>query len=349
MGKSALRLVSALALCLGVVQSSTAFGWYGPAPLFFTPASTSVPQVMNAIDHARKSFHMIMYRLTTQDIIDHVIAAHKRGVDVQIILDNNGVATEKPNGAFHQLSAAGVTVMKSSSLFSISHVKAFIVDNETLYIMTLNLTSISATVRDVGLITKDAALMTFFNDLFKTDVANSKKQTMTSPKHVPDNIVLSPGARDRIEKYIKTARHSIQLEVENFSDPALAQDLIDAAKTGVKVEVLMPRCDLTQNDFDMPIAEQLAKAGVDVYMMPSPMTAQTPYIHQKSIVIDEKTAFLGSENFSHNSLDLARELGVIISEPQQVRQMSDTFNSDTHVSLNGIKAAKAYVCPPSPF
>jgi len=292
---------------------------------------------------------MIMYRLTTQDIIDHLIAAQKRGVDVQIILDNNGVSTEKPTGAFHQLTAAGIKVMKSSPQFSISHVKAFIVDNETLYIMTLNLTSITATVRDVGYMTKDKGLISFFNDLFTTDVANSTNQTMNPPKSVPDNIVLSPGSRDRLEQYIKTAHQSIQLEVENFSDPAMTQDLIDAAKAGVKVQVLMPRCDLTSNEFDMPVAEQLAAAGVEVYMMPSPMTADTPYIHQKSIVVDGTSAFLGSENFSHNSLDMARELGVIISEPHQVQQMSDMFNKDIGVSLNGIDAAKAYVCPPSPF
>ena len=45
--------------------------------------------------------------------IDELIAAKNRGVDVQVILDNKGVTTEKPNGAFARLTAAGVKAMKS--------------------------------------------------------------------------------------------------------------------------------------------------------------------------------------------------------------------------------------------
>src|SRR5665213_3589849 len=151
-----LRLVAAIAICLGVAQSSAVFGTPAAQPLFFTPASTSVPQVMDAINSAKKSFHMIMYRISTVAVMDALIAAKNRGVDVQVILDNAGATSEKPTGAFHTLSAAGVKVMKSSSLFSISHVKAFVVDNKTAYIMTLKLTTISPTVRDVGLISTDS-------------------------------------------------------------------------------------------------------------------------------------------------------------------------------------------------
>jgi cardiolipin synthase len=343
-----LRLVAAIAICLGIGQSSSTFGICASQPLFFTPASTAVPQVIAAIDSAKSSFHMIMYRISTQEIIDHLISAKNRGVDVQIILDASGVASEKPTGAFHQLSAAGVNVMRSSSLFSISHVKSFIVDNKSAYIMTLNLTTITPAVRDVGLITGDPTTLQFFNDLFATDVKNSANQTMDSPTNIPGNIVLAPGARDRLETLLKGAKSSIRLEVENFNDSAMLNDLIDAQKRGVKVQVLFPRCDLTANDFDMPVAQTLSAAGVEVYMMPAPMTADAPYIHQKSIVIDNNLGYLGSENFSGNSLDHARELGIIFTEKPRITQLSQMFDRDIGVSLD-MSASTAYTCPASPF
>ncbi|MGZ3722379.1 MAG: phospholipase D-like domain-containing protein [Bdellovibrionales bacterium] len=340
-----LRLVAAIAVCLGVGQS---FAFDSSPPLFFTPSAKEVPQVLEAINGAKTSFHMIMYRLTTPAIIDALIAAKDRGVDVQVILDQNGVATEKPNGAFHRLSDAKVNVMKSSVAFSLSHVKSFVVDNKTAYIMTLNLTSISSTVRDVGYITSDSGVIGFFNELFAQDVKNSANGTMDNPASIPDNMVLSPGSRPRLEALIATARKSIKLEVENFSDTAMMNDLIAAQKNGVKVQVMMPRCDMTAKDFDMPAARTLSAAGVEVKMMGAPMSADLPYIHQKSIIIDEATVFLGSENFSFNSLEKGRELGVIFSEAPKVRQMVDMFNKDFGVSLT-MTASEAFTCPATPF
>src|SRR3954451_24069091 len=114
-----LRLVAGLALALGFTQSAT--GFESAQPLFFTPAAKEVPQVIDAIRGAKTSFHMIMFRISTPAVIDELIAAKNRGVDVQVILDNNGVKTEKPNGAFTRLTAAGVKAMKSSEAFSLSH------------------------------------------------------------------------------------------------------------------------------------------------------------------------------------------------------------------------------------
>src|SRR5262249_12390710 len=121
-----------------------------------------------------------------------------------------------------------------------------------------------------------------------------------------------------------------------------------AQKHGVKVQALMPRCDLTANDFDMPAARSLAAAGVDVRMMPAPMSKELPYIHQKSIVIDEREVFLGSENFTYNSLDKGRELGIIFADAHKVRQMVDVYKDDMSKSLN-MKQSEGYQCPKRTF
>ncbi len=316
---------------------------------FFTPEPSAIPEVLAAIGGAKTSIHMMMYHLSEPTIIEALIAAKKRGVDVQVLLDQQTVAREKPTGAFHALTAADVKVIKSSTGFSISHYKTFVVDGTTAYVMTLNLTRITNQVRDVAYITRDKDTVKFLEDLFALDVANGADQGVAAPKMIPDNIVLSPvNSRARLQALIKTATKRIQLEVENFSDTALANDLIEAKKVGITVEVLVPRCNMGAADFNMPIAKQLAQGKVDVRLMPDPSTTATPYIHQKSIVVDGERAFLGSENFSFNSLDHARELGIIISDRPVVQKMMEVFVSDFNQGLN-ITQAEAFTCPVKTF
>ena len=253
---------------------------------------------MSAIKEAKKSFHMEMYHLSDKTIIQALIDAKKRGIDVQVILDHDEVEHEKQDGAFHTLHNAGVTVYSSSKAFVITHTKSFVVDGKTAYIMSLNLTTITPTVRDAGYISHQNTTVKLFEDLFTTDVEKPKTSGMKAPSYIPENIVLSPvDSHNKIENFIKSAKSEILLEVENISDDAIIKDLEDAVKSGVHVEVLVPRCDMTSNNFDMPAARELSKAGVTVHMMPAPMTAETPYIHQKAIVVDRRQVFLGLGKF----------------------------------------------------
>ena len=344
-----LRIFAALVLVLGIGQSATVLGGPSTQPLFFTPSSPVVPEVLAAFNSARKSIHMIMFRISVPELIDALIAAKKRGVDVRIIVDKNAAEREKPTGAFARLTAAGVTIVKSSSAFSLSHIKTFVIDNQTAYIMTLNLTRLADVARDVGYVTSDPETVNFFTELFDTDMQNAANKTQNSPPRIPEHVVLSPvNSRDKLVKFIGSAKRTIQLVVENFSDKTITEALIAAHKRGVKVEVLMPRCNFTGNEFDMPVGRTLAGANIDTRMMGAPMSAQLPYIHQKSIVVDEKEAYIGSENFTYNSLDRAREFGVIIEEAPQVRQLVNQFRDDFPKAMN-MKDAETYKCPPKMF
>jgi phosphatidylserine/phosphatidylglycerophosphate/cardiolipin synthase-like enzyme len=53
----------------------------------------------------------------------------------------------------------------------------------------------------------------------------------------------------------------------------------------------------------------------------------TPYIHAKVMVVDDRVAFVGSENLSAASLDHNRELGVLISGTS-IRRILHAFSAD---------------------
>jgi phosphatidylserine/phosphatidylglycerophosphate/cardiolipin synthase-like enzyme len=69
----------------------------------------------------------------------------------------------------------------------------------------------------------------------------------------------------------------------------------------------------------------LAAAGVSVhtYAKSAPL-----YIHAKVIISDDTEAFVGSENFSSNSLNKNRELGLIVTDPATLVSLQTTFEKD---------------------
>ena len=54
----------------------------------------------------------------------------------------------------------------------------------------------------------------------------------------------------------------------------------------------------------------------------------TPYIHAKAIVADGVLAYVGSANFTANSLDSNRELGLIVSAQSEIDKVAATINTD---------------------
>jgi phosphatidylserine/phosphatidylglycerophosphate/cardiolipin synthase-like enzyme len=63
------------------------------------------------------------------------------------------------------------------------------------------------------------------------------------------------------------------------------------------------------------------------------------YVHAKAIVADYGTSaakvFLGSENFSDNSLNHNRELGLIINDPAVLSGVESTFTADFNQTASG--------------
>ena len=71
--------------------------------------------------------------------------------------------------------------------------------------------------------------------------------------------------------------------------------------------------------------DELVRAGVHVSTY-SPSAAL--YIHAKAIDVDGARVFLGSENFSVESMDYNRELGVITASPSIRAAVGRTLAAD---------------------
>ena len=302
---------------------------------FFIQAPADGPAaVVSVINQARTSIKMMMYHLSNPDVVNALIAAKKRGIDVVLILDQKSISSGKYQDFATQLQNSGVTVVRSSSGFSISHVKAMVIDGTMAFISTMNLVGAWQQMRDYGIFTTDAGIIAEFNSVFATDLQNAQNGGNLTPPLSNPNLVWSPiNSEAKLVDLINASRKTVQVTVENLGNPRFQAALVNAVRRGVQVVTETPECIFgDQGNRNDEFIRGLISVGARSRLMPMPNTVALPYMHAKSIVVDGYVAFLGSENFSVNSLNYARELGIVFMQPQSVQKLNAVFAQDWSVS-----------------
>ncbi len=270
------------------------------------PADDLTP-VYNLLSSAKKSIDMTMYELTDITVTSLLGKAAAAGVAVRVVLDqNNEKKSNTP--AYKYLKEHRVSVHWANPIYLATHQKTITVDQTTAAILTLNLTPQDyASTRDFAVFTNNVNDIAAIEATFNADFAN---RSITPP--TGDNLVWSPtNALSALEGLIAGAKSSLLLAQEEFADPALAAALEAALQRGVAVTMVQE--NLEGKYSSTLTALKAAGAKIAVY------TSSTGYyIHAKIVLADYGTAtarlFVGSENFTTESLGNNRELGLIFSD-----------------------------------
>lgn len=107
--------------------------------LFFFPDDPhGLEQLQKAIQTARKTIKVAMFTLTYRPLVEDLIQAHQRGVDVTCVIDEES-SKRTSRQAFLQLKRAGVRVYISSRIGLLHH-KMAIIDDNTLALGSANWT-----------------------------------------------------------------------------------------------------------------------------------------------------------------------------------------------------------------
>jgi phosphatidylserine/phosphatidylglycerophosphate/cardiolipin synthase-like enzyme len=204
----------------------------------------------------------------------------------------------------------------------------------------MNLTDHPEVRRDYGVEINDPDVIREMETVFNADILNSQNQTGETPQVSDPHLLWSPiNSNEKLHDLISSATTSIVAVAENVLDTSIVQDLIDAAARGVNVEVLSPACPLGGHpDGNYQTSLKLKAGGVSVRQMPDPATPTTPYLHGKMMVIDNARAYVGSINYSYNSMHRARELGIALEDRAVVKGLSDAFAADYQNALEVGKA-----------
>lgn len=272
------------------------------------------------VSSAKSTLDMTMYELRDTTITGDLVNLQKAGVKVRVILDAQHTSV---NGtAYNTLKNGGVAVTYSSSAFVYTHQKTITVDGAESYISTGNLDSTYySTSRDYGVYDTDANDVKAIEAVFAADFA----KTSITPGD-GDDLVWSPtDSQTHLLDLINGATKTLDVQEEEFGDTALVNAVVAAAKRGVTVRVV---AENEGGSYTTDLNEVTAAGGkVKTY------TSSTGYyIHAKAIVADAGTSsakvFLGSENFSDNSLNHNRELGLIINDSTVVSGVESAFGAD---------------------
>jgi phosphatidylserine/phosphatidylglycerophosphate/cardiolipin synthase-like enzyme len=273
---------------------------------------------------AHRSLDLTMYELADPTAESILAADASRGVRVRVILDRR-LEQARNLPAYEFLRSRGVAVAWSSSRFFATHEKAFVVDDSTAVVMSLNLTSrYYATSRDVAVVDRDPADVAAIESVFAADLHGGGSATPAA-----DDLVWSPGQSwADLLALISRARVSVAVESEELSSPAVVRALVADAKRGVRVSVAM-----TYSDDWRPAFVALRRAGAQVRVM----YGERPlYLHAKLFAIDAGTAhgvvFVGSENLTDASLLHDRELGIVLLAPTAVHRIATVIASDFYAS-----------------
>jgi phosphatidylserine/phosphatidylglycerophosphate/cardiolipin synthase-like enzyme len=344
----AMRLMDAGAPCVGDACAPPTI------TQFFSTPEPTLTQILALIGNAKTSIHMIMYWITLPDLASALAAAAQRGVDVEVIIDNGNWSGSTPQPIKTTLLDGGVKVTPSSTGFSISHCKSMVVDGTTTMIGSINLIYTFNTTRDFAVVTRDPSIAAEFETVFKQDLANAADDgTVTPPLDNPYLLWSPVNSQQGILSLINSATKTLELDTENLSTSSktgVLTALEAAASRGVAVRVLTPECDLGTSDFNFAATTTLGRMGVEARLMPAASStvfesALVPYIHGKMIIADQARAFVGSENLSANSLEDAREVGIVFTDESAIAAFEADFNQDWSV---GVLPPDASACPPDP-
>lgn len=104
----------------------------------------------------------------------------------------------------------------------------------------------------------------------------------------------------------------------------VVEALGEAVARGVKVKVLLER-EPSGGRVDLTVFQALKERGVEVKLT-------TPFrfvfVHEKSLVVDRKLAWVGTMNLTGSSFTANREYALILDDPKQVAEVAKVFDAD---------------------
>jgi phosphatidylserine/phosphatidylglycerophosphate/cardiolipin synthase-like enzyme len=305
--------------------------------LFIEPQAGRGP-ILRAINSARSAIRLGICNLSDPQIGDALAAAVARGVDVRVIVDRaDYLAKPAEQAEIARLIGSGVSVHLSNAVFPQSFEKELVIDRRTVLIMTMCLVPDTfVDTRDYGLVVANRGVIREVTSVFDTDWAYSAPPGEPTPSFNPTPALHSPSliwgptdATAKLSQLIQSARRSIDATTELLDDPYLEGQLIASVLRGVRVRLIVP---LVPREW-APNGAQVAflnSQGVSVRVTTeqAPPPGSLPYMHAKTMVVDGRTAYLGSIDLMTTEATQDRELGILFTQPTPVGQLHAQFQSD---------------------
>ncbi|MBT2375563.1 phospholipase D family protein [Pseudomonas fluorescens] len=109
----------------------------------FSPEGSAEQLVLNVIQDAQQQIRLMGYSFTSPKVVKALIAAQKRGVDVQVVLDAHGNENRASRAAMNLLVNAGIG-LRTNAAYKIQHDKVIISDGQNVETGSFNYSTSAA-------------------------------------------------------------------------------------------------------------------------------------------------------------------------------------------------------------
>lgn len=363
---------------LGTTDIPVASARSVPVTAFALPDTPTVPR--EHIQDADRRLLLAGYTVTSMEIADALVAAHRRGVSVTVLVEESpvGGTSERQIRVLDRLSSAGVEVIAMGgprARYRYHHAKYAVVD-ETVLVTSENWKPSGVggkASRGWGVVLHDPSLAEHLATVFAADTewTDGRSWTSLSPEGQPDppadgtyptrfaperstassvRVVLAPdNAESAVETVLDDADESIRIQqVSIDEDGPLLEAAIAAARRGVSVEILLGGAWYVEDD-NRALARNLTRLS-EREDLPLAVRIVEPrsrfdHLHAKGVVVDDRDSVVGSLNWNNCQNLPARPTPPLLPEWSRMASVNTTnppMNSDIAYSgaLNRAEAPR---------
>ena len=290
--------------------------------LLVQPEDGAVP-LLAAIDSARRTLDLYVFRLDDQRVAEALRRAAKRGVAVRALVAHTrrgGEAGQRKLEA--RLRRMRIAVSRSDDDLQRYHGKMAIVDNRRLLVLGYNFTRRDMEhSRSFGLVLDDRRSVAEAGRMYEADF----ERRAYVPEH--GKLVVSPfNSRTVLARIIQQARRQLLIYDKRLSDGLMLRLIEMQAQAGVEVRVIGG-------------LERRVK-GVAVAAFPG-------RLHVRAIIQDGRRLFVGSQSLRRIELDKRREIGAVISTATAVTRALKVFHRDWAASQSHARKSGRRIGPPA--
>lgn len=311
--------------------------------------------LVEKINSAQKSIDFAFYGLSKQDdILNALIQAKNRGVEIRGIVDKNIENKNDYSGTEYAIQNLGENIVKTDYKAEIDklnkiknkeiefnydffkghimHNKFCIIDDEIIWTGTVNISSTGTggfNENNACLISSKEVAKIFkreFEQMYVKELFHENKNPVYSRRWIAvDNkniqIYFSPNKyiiNTVILPEIKKAKKYIYLSMFLITNNQIVNNLIEAKNRGVEIKLIVDAHHALQS---YSKHEKLRQAGIKVKVENWPGK-----MHAKTVIIDDKTIITGSANWTHSAFGYNDEnLIVITNAPKEVAFLKKEF------------------------
>ena len=275
-------------------------------PLFIEPHA-GVPPILQLIQSAHRDLDIGVYYLDDRKILSAVRDAVRRGVDVRVMVEPKpyGMKPWQVRKEVRAIEATGAhfryvpnRFVSHGDRYAFYHAK-YVVNGHEAEIGTANMDwSAFHRNREYLYDTTNPQVVRAVQAVFDADWDRQR-----APAWAHRVLVLSPGTS--AAQLLEVINQPGPIDVESEELGPYRPILDTLAAKGKDLRLILPSSINREDKRDMAFLEQ---HGCQVRLLPN----KPIYMHAK-MVVGERLAFIGSENFTETSLQDNREMGLILN------------------------------------